>query len=182
MAAFSNSALAQQIDIAGGLDSIFAPPGSQATGNHQAQSLDGGAYPTISGDVLLFKDRSVGVQGEFAWKSTRATYAPGELNLPYRPLFWDVNAIWAPRVTKRISLELVGGIGEQMTRFYTGSSYASSNHLMADFGGGIKMYAWRHFFIRPEGRIFLVHNNLEFSSARSLRYGLSIGYTFKQKK
>jgi hypothetical protein len=178
-AIFATLAHAQQIDVAGGLNTIFAASGSQATGNHQPQSLDGGAYPVVSADVLFYKH--VGVQGEFAWRVSQGTYAPGELNIPYRPLFWDINAIWAPKISKRISAELMGGGGEQSTRFYSGSNYAASNHLMGDVGGGIKLYAWHHFFFRPEVRFYLVTNNLEFSSGHALRYGLSIGYTFKPR-
>jgi hypothetical protein len=178
-AIFVSLAHAQQIDVAGGLDTIFAASGGQATGNHQSQSLDGGTYPVVSADVIFYKH--VGVQGEFAWRVDQGTYAPGELNIPYRPLFWDINAIWAPKVSKRVSVELMGGVGEQSTRFYSGSKFAASNHLMGDVGGGIKFYAWRHFFLRPEARFYLVNNNLEFSSAHALRYGVSIGYTFKPR-
>ena len=170
---------AQQIDVAGGMSTMFAPSGSQATGNHQAQSLDGGYYPAVSADVIFYKH--VGVQGEFAWRVGQGTYAPGELNIPYRPIFWAINGIWAPKITKRISVEVVGGAGRQSTRFYQGSSYAASNHLMGDVGGGIKLYAWRHFFFRPEARLYLVNNNLEFSSGHEIRYGASIGYTFKPR-
>lgn len=47
-------------------------------------------------------------------------------------------------------------------------------------GGGIRVYLYGNFFVRPEMRVYLVHNNVEFSSghSRSVRYGVSIGYTF----
>jgi hypothetical protein len=79
-------------------------------------------------------------------------------------------------------------MGQEIVRFYTsgcGSSncYTDKNHLMADGGAGIKIYPLqtfilRHIFIRPEGRIYVVRNNQEFSSARAIRYGASIGYSF----
>jgi hypothetical protein len=50
---------------------------------------------------------------------------------------------------------------------------------MGDFGAGIKLYPKGGFFVRPEARLYLVNNNLYFSSPRVTRYGLSIGYTFK---
>lgn len=178
-AIFATLVHAQQIDVAAGLDTIFAASDSLATGNHQPESLDGGAYPVVSADVLFHKH--VGVQGEFAWRQGRGTYAPGELNIPFRPIFWDINAIWAPKMTKRISAELMAGLGRQSTRFYSGSNYSTSNHLMGDAGIGFKLYAWRHFFFRPEARLYLVNNNIEFSSAHALRYGMSIGYTFKPR-
>ncbi len=50
---------------------------------------------------------------------------------------------------------------------------------MGHFGAGIKMYPFAHnFFVRPEAHLYLVHDNQEFSSARAVRYGLSVGYTF----
>ena len=84
-------------------------------------------------------------------------------------------------------LELVGGIGALSTHFDTGttggiyscSNYQSSNHFDADFGGGIKLYPKGNFFIRPQARFYLIHDNLEFSSNHATRYGGSIGYTFK---
>lgn len=179
---FSTAACAQQIDVAGGGATFFAPSASGATGNHQNQSLDGGTYPVISADFLFFKNRTVGVEGEFSWRLGQSVYAPGGLDLDYRPLFYNVNAIWVAKVTKRFSLEVLGGMGAQSTRFYTGSGYAASNHLLFDGGGGIKFYAWRHFFFRPEARYYVINNNLEFSSSHALRYGASIGYTFRQRK
>lgn len=183
--AFTGSALAQKLDIAFGMDTMTAPAASQSDPNHAAQSLNGGAYPVVSGDVLLFKNFGVG--GELAWKGTQAPYVPAGNNQPFRPLFYDFNAIWVPKLAKRTYGELLGGIGAQSTRFYTATqvcgefsctNYASSNHLMGDFGGGLRLYPFRNFFIRPEARLYLVKNNWEFSSAHAVRYGLSIGYSF----
>jgi hypothetical protein len=33
-------------------------------------------------------------------------------------------------------------------------------------------------FVRPELRLYLVHNNAEFNTSHVIRYGASIGYTF----
>jgi hypothetical protein len=177
--AISNIANAQQIDIGAGMSSILAPAASQATGTHQQQSVDGAPYLSVSGDVL-FHHRT-GVEGEFSWRENQGVYLPSELNLNYRPIFWSVNGIWVPKVTKRISIEVLSGLGQAQTRFYNSSPYSSNNHLMFDFGGGIKAY-WHHFFLRPEARIYLVNNYQEFSSSHALRYGATIGYTFKPRK
>lgn len=181
--AFAPTARAQQIDVAVGGASIYAPAGSLATGNHEPQSLDGGAYPTASADWLFHK--RIGVQAELAWRWNNGTYLPGYINLPYRPFFYDFNAIYASQILPHhLAFEVLGGAGVQTTRFYVqgcnGSScYGTSNHLMGDVGGGIKYYAWRHLFIRPEARYYIVRNNIEFSSFHALRYGASIGYTFR---
>ena len=58
------------------------------------------------------------------------------------------------------------------------TNYSSDKHFMGDFGAGIKFYPKGGFFVRPEAKLYLVNNNLNFSSARITRFGLSIGYTF----
>jgi hypothetical protein len=183
MAVFCNLAGAQQIDVAVGGATFFAPSASEAFGNHEPQSLDGGVYPVISADFLFHK--RIGVEGEFAWKLGRATYAPGFINLPYKPFFYDANAIWSSPVSKhKLAFEVMGGVGVQDTRFYVSACngsqcFGTSNHVFFDAGGGIKYYFWRHFFFRPEGRYYFVHNNVEFSSDHAIRYGASIGYTLR---
>ncbi len=184
MAVFTNIAIAQQIDAAIGAGSIFAPAGSTATGDHQSESLGGASYATGSVDYLFFR-KVIGVQADAAVRLDTGTYAQNFLNLPFRPMFFDLNAIWTTRFSKRFGAEAVAGGGVLTTRFQTNTScttskcFASTTHPMADVGGGIRIYVWRKFFIRPEGRVYLIDNNVEFSSAHAFRYGASIGYTFR---
>ncbi len=186
VATLSNSAQAQKIDIAFGVSTIDAPGASSVSPTdttHAPVSLTGGTYPGFSGDVLFF--HNLGIGGEIYWKASQADYAGQGFN--YRPIFYDINAVYAPKLASHTYLELVGGIGALSTRFYTGttcgiytcSNYQSSNHFDADFGAGIKFYPKGGFFVRPEARLYLVNNNTDFSSARVTRYGLSIGYTFR---
>jgi hypothetical protein len=49
---------------------------------------------------------------------------------------------------------------------------------MGQFGAGLKLYAHGGFFIKPEVHLYLVNNNIEYSSSHAIRYGGSIGYTF----
>ena len=181
---FSSAAQAQRIDFAFGLSTTTAPSASNANGiDHQPVSLTGGAYPGFSGNVIFF--HNLGFGGELYWKGSQTDYAGQGFN--YRPLFYDFDAVYSPKLASHTYLELVAGIGAQSTRFYTGTTcgiysctnYQSSNHFMGDFGGGIKFYPKGGFFVRPEARLYLVNNNQEFSSPRVARYGLSIGYTFK---
>jgi hypothetical protein len=185
LAAFSNFAQAQKIDFAFGVSTIDAPGASAANGiDHQPVSLTGGAYPGFSADVLFF--HNLGFGGEIFWKAGQGKYG-GDPTLPFRPIFYDFDAVYSPKLASHAYLELVGGIGAQSTRFYcstcinpfTGTNYVSSNHFMGDFGAGLKLYPTHSIFIRPEARLYLVNNNLEFSSPRALRYGISIGYTLK---
>ena len=178
----SNLALAQHVDLAFGLSTIDAPGASTADSNHSPVSLTGGAYPGFSGDVEVF--HHIGIGGEVFWKASQADYAGQGFN--YRPVFYDVNAVYSPKLATHTYLELVGGIGALSTRFYTGtvcgiyscSNYQSSNHFDVDLGAGLKFYPKGGFFVRPEARLYFVNNNQEFSSPRVTRYGVSIGYTF----
>jgi hypothetical protein len=180
--AFSNLAQAQKIDLAFGVSTVDAPGTSSANGvDHQPVSLTGGTYPGFSGDVLFW--HNLGLGGEIYWKANQGNYGGG--GQPFRPLFLDFDAVYSPKLASHTYLELTGGIGALDTRFYGNevctnicTNYASDKHFMADFGAGLKLYPARHFFIRPEAKLYLVNNNLYFSSPRVARYGLSIGYTF----
>jgi len=182
LAGTSNLAHAQRVDLAFGISTVDAPGASQADSSHAPVSLTGGTYPGFSGDVEVF--HHIGIGAEIYWKASQADYANQGFN--YRPIFYDINAVYSPKIASHAYLELVGGIGALSTRFYTGttcgiyscSNYQSSNHFDADFGAGLKLYPKGGFFIRPEARLYLVNNNTEFSSPRVTRYGISVGYTF----
>jgi len=176
-----SAAHAQQFDVAFGMGTLAsgAPTSSQG---FFFPSERGGLYPSISADFLV--TRRLGVEGEFAWRASQAEYGGV---FPYRPIFWAINAIWAPKLTKSITAELLGGIGGEDLRFYGNpnfnsfagyTNYTSSNHFMGDFGGGIRAYVWHNVFVRPEARLYLIHNNVEFSSGYVTRYGVSLGYSF----
>jgi hypothetical protein len=187
LTAFSNFAQAQKIDIAFGVSTTLAPGASFVDGIESAPSLTGGVFPGFSGDVLFW--HNLGIGGEVFWRATQSNnylpdiYGPG---LNYRPVFYDINAVFSPKLASHAYLELVGGIGAQDTHFYqsgtqiSGSSFiSSSNHFDADFGGGIKLYVRHGLFVRPEARIYLVNNNTVYSSGHATRVGASIGYTFR---
>ena len=174
-------AFAQGFDAAFGVSSIIS--GKALTTNGLTfPSERGGLYPGFSVDLLIH--RRLGIEGELFWKGSQGLYGT---NQPYRPIFYDFNAIWAPKISKNFTGELMAGIGGEDLRFYgllnfsqfAGyTNYTSSNHFMGDVGGGIRAYFWHDAFIRPEVRLYLVHNNVEFSSGNILRYGASIGYSF----
>jgi len=179
---FQVAGLAQQFDAAFGLGTVSGPSASSAAGNFSPQSIGGGVFPSVSGDFLLL--HHFGVQGEVAWRATRGLYGGFQ---PYRPVLYDFNAIWAPPVGKYVTPEIMGGIGAESIRFYTSTincnfvsctNFVSSNHVLGHFGGGLRFYPRGHFFIRPESHVYIVHNNFEFSGARILRYGASLGYSF----
>lgn len=172
----------QQVDAAFGLSTVKSGAGTTTNGVF-FPTMGGGAYPSFSADFLI--THRVGVEGEVDWRASQNLYGGFQ---PYRPIFWAFNAIWAPKLAKNFTAELMAGIGGENLRFYTSSlscsfvtgctNYVSSNHFMGDFGGGLRAYFWRNAFIRPEARLHLIHNNVEFSSSYAARYGVSIGYSF----
>jgi hypothetical protein len=183
LSVFSSSAQAQKVDVAFGVGTTLAPGASNANGiDHYPVSLSGGTYPVFSGNVEVF--HHVGIGGEVAWRASQGEWGGYQ---PFRPVFYDVNATYSPKLASHTYLDLQAGIGALSTRFYTENEdcnyftctdYTDSNHFAGHFGAALKFYPAGHFFIRPEAHLYLVNNNQEFSSNRVARVGVSIGYTF----
>ena len=185
----STLSYAQQFDPAFGLSGLTAPSASSAATSttYQPQAISGGVFPSVSGDFLFTKFH-VGVNGNVAWRGGQANYEPllyGN-TLPYRPIFYTFNGIFAPQLNKRITLEMYGGLGGESTRFYGTvncsfagcTNYTSTHHLLGDVGGGVRFYLWNRLFVRPEAQVYFVRHNFEFSGATATRAGISVGYTF----
>jgi hypothetical protein len=173
---------AQQFDAAFGISTVHSTSAFDASGNFFPQSVGGGVFPTFSGDFLLYKHFGVG--GEVSWRATR-NLSGGFA--PFRPIFYDFDAVYAPPLGKRAALELVAGFGGESVRFYQNfvscgafscSNFVSTNHLLGDVGAGLKLYPIHNIFIRPEARLYFIRHNFEFSDNHATRLGVSIGYTF----
>ena len=175
----------QQIDSQFGISGMNAPSATTFDlndFNHSPQSLSGGVYPSFAADFIIW--RNLGFNGEVAWRASRATYQ--DLT-PYRPIFYDFNAVYAKK-TGRVGFVAMGGIGAESIRFYGDflncnnfgqcTNYVSSNHFMGHVGAGVRLYLTNSVYLAPEAHLYFVHNNVEFTSARATRYGLNIGYTF----
>lgn len=181
--ALGGAASAQQIDFGFGVGTISAPSASTVpTLNQPPVSLKGGAFPAFSADVLLFKHYGIG--GNIAWRASEAS-PPGAQ--PYRPILWDIDGMWVPPLGKHAAAEFSAGIGAESTRFYSNivncsyfscTNYTTSSHFMGQFGAGLKLYPHGGFYIKPEAHLYLVNNNVEYSSSHAVRYGATIGYTF----
>jgi hypothetical protein len=181
-AALCGASHAQQMDAAFGFNAVHATSAGNAASNYSAQSLGGGLTPSFSADFLL--KHNFGVGAELSWRGSKATYAPVS-NISYRPFFYDFNAVWAPRVTRYFSPEVMAGIGGENSRFYVAPScglncqnYVTTNHFLTHLGGGLRFYVARNFFVRPEAHWYYIHNNNQFSSPYATRFGASIGYSF----
>ena len=191
--ACSNFAQAQKIDIGFGVSTMIAPGASFSEGVENFPSLSGGAYPGVSGDVLFY--HNLGVGAEVYWKAGSTDCAEAicgpDSGITYRPVLYNFNAVYSPKLVSHVYLELVGGVGALDTHYsactLSGAScggsqlISSSNHFDVDLGGGIKLYPFqRGFFIRPEARFYWVNNGTnDYSSNHTSRVGASIGYTFR---
>lgn len=183
VASTTNAQETQQIDVGFGVGTLFAPS-SPSSSSYSPQGMGGGTYLDFSGDYIFW--HNLGVQGEVAWRASESLYGGYQ---PFRPIFYDFNAIYAPRLGKHAQLELLGGLGGLSTRFYTQNytcdyytytctNYVSSNHFMGDVGAAIRLYVHGGVFVRPEVREYFIHNNQEFASGHATRADVSIGYTF----
>ena len=173
---------AQQFDAALGFSALTAPQPTIDNSGTLFPSVRGGLYPSFSADVLI--KHHLGVQGEFAWRARQNNYGGV---VPYRPIFFDFNGIWAPQIGKKLGAELMGGVGVEDLRFYGQpnyssfgyTNYVSSKHFAEHLGAGLRYYVWGNVFVRPEAHLYFVNNNNEFSSGRVARFGFSIGYSFR---
>ena len=179
---FAQFAFAQQGDIMIGGGTLLS---SNPNNGNVNPSEKGGAYINIDGDVVGFK-KHFGINIGTAWRASQGNYAGQDAN--FRPILTDFNALYQPRLGKKLGLDLFGGIGIASTRFYYPEivncgiggciNYQSSNHFMEDLGGGIRYYVWHHAFVRPEVHYYHIQSNTdEFSSNNVVRVGASIGYT-----
>jgi hypothetical protein len=175
----------QVADLAFGVGTVTATSAANAGSGYTPQSVGGGAFLAFSGDFLFKKN--FGVNGEIAWRASQNTYT-FLTEQPFRPIFYDFNGIWVPKLSKHASAELMAGIGAQSVRFYQPfitcsgfsgcTNYTSTNNFMGHFGGGVRLYVWGNLFVRPEAHYYLIHNNTQFSGPWAARYGASLGYSF----
>ncbi len=183
--AIVNSASAQQADAMLGFGTVTSPGNHGCDASTGTCAESGGLYMNIGGDVIFHK--RVGFGFDAAWKASQGAYG-GSGGQPFRPLLFDFNGVYQPRLSKKVGADLFGGIGWQSTRFYGyqptsncvyfGACYVSTNHFLVDVGAGIRYYAWGHVFVRPEARYYHIMNNTDaFTSGNVLRLGASIGYT-----
>ena len=149
------------------------------------QQVGGGTFLSGGGQFLL--KGNFGVLGEVTWRAHQNLYQGVQ---PFRPIFYDFNALYAPSLGDRVAADLMAGIGAESLRFYQGTyvcsftgctNYVSSNHFMGHFGAGLRFNVHNGLFIRPEVHLYLVRNNVEFSSGHAIRAGASIGYQFGER-
>src|SRR5229473_4647571 len=113
-ACLSGVAKAQQVDVAfgvGGVKSTSAFDVSNLDQNHSPQSVGGGTFLTLSGDFIFAKH--IGAEMDASFRANQNLYQAFGNQQPFRPFFYNFNAIWAPPLGKRAEAEFLGGVGLQ---------------------------------------------------------------------
>ncbi len=174
-----------------------------ATASASSQSIDtfgdgtfyntprlAGAFGKISGDLML--RGSLGVGAEYSFRFAQGAYA----GLGYRPAFYDINAVYAPKLhNKRIQPEFQAGLGGMDLKFYENQSACdsfagcsssntyveSSQHFQLHGLAAVRFYVTPHIFIRPEAEVHWVNNLFQFGNGWVPQYGASVGYTFGER-
>src|ERR1700686_3429254 len=146
---------AQQVDIAVGGSTLLSTTRASDLVTFQPPAEKGGTYLDVNADVVR-PQRHLGLEFDIAWRYHQTSYPyNGET---YRPFLSSLNVLFQPRVTKKVGLDLMGGIGIATTRFdgLSGScnsptvgcvNFTNSNHFMEDLGAGVRYNFWRHFFV-----------------------------------
>jgi hypothetical protein len=148
-----------------------------------------GAFGKIGGDFMFNSHLGFGVQSDF--KFSQGDY----LGFGYRPIFFDVNAIYHPipdDLTKgRIVPEFQGGIGAvRINSYITGMTaitgtqsqlFATSEHFQVHGAVGVKLYLKGGIFLKPQVDVRYVPNFGQFGSNFTPEFSASLGYTFGRR-
>jgi len=163
--------------------------------------------PTLSnfflgfgGNLMLWKHFGIGIDASVQpSKQTYLTIQPAALDygtLATRVTFYNFDAIYQPYSTKRVELQVKGGIGGTNVKFYNNVSssstvlgnqssseyFGSANHFQVEGGLGVQLFVTDHFFIRPEVDVHWVHNFSQFGSGAVPEAMVWVGYSIGDRQ
>ena len=185
LAALVPFARAQQIDFAVGGSTLWSTKPLSASQAFLPPAEKGGIYAGASLQYLTEKRLGINVEGAF--RAKQGLYNGYQF---YRPALYDVNAVYARPMAPKIRADFMAGVGGETLLFYQQTNciysggcrtYVNNTHFLVHAGVGVRYYAWRTFFVRPEAHYYFIHNNFEFHSDHVFRVGVSIGRTFGAK-
>jgi len=142
-----------------------------------------GFFLGFGGDIMLWSHFGIGADVDV--QPARSNYGP----LQYRQTFYDFDGVFAPFSSKRVQLDLRGGIGGAHTSFYISQgvgnafnqAYAvgTTNHFQLHAGVGVSLFVTDHVFIRPEFDYHYVPSFTDQFGSNSVPAGMVwIGYNF----
>lgn len=174
---------AQQFDIAAGGSTLWSSKNNSASEAFLPPPEKGGTYPSVWVQYLNDRDRGIAIEGAFRYHE--GVYNNYQL---FRPIFYDANVVYSHRLAAKTHGDFMAGAGAESLIFYQSgtcgligggcSVHINSTHFLVHAGFGIRYYAWRNLFIRPEVHYYYIPNNYQFHSDNVFRLGASIGYTF----
>ena len=176
---------AQELSIAASGSTLFSTNSYSSSAAYPQPPEKGGVYPGANVEYIL--KNHLGLNAEFSYRYHETFYDGFQR---YRPVFTDVNGVFAPHTGPKTVADFMAGIGLENVNFYNQfgscseicSTFVSGHHFMFHGGAGVRYYFWRSFFARPEAHYYyIVGNTDEFHSGNVLRLGASIGYTFGRK-
>ena len=187
LVAIAGIARAQEVDFAVGGNTLWSPKNTTASEGFLPPPLKGGLYPSVS--VEYIKENHWGFLAEGAFRYHQAVYNDFQR---YRPILYDVNAVYTAELAHKTRGDFMAGIGGETLLFYTPyyvcgiptggcRTFLNSTHFLTHAGVGIHYALWRRLFIRPEAHWYYVVNNYQFHSDNVFRVGVSIGYTFGEQ-
>ncbi len=148
----------------------------------------GGAFGKIGGDFMVTKRFGFGAETDFRF--AQANY----LGFQTRPIFYDFNGIYTPTFSRysRVVPEIEAGIGGVRMNFnYSQSScdvlggcssststYESSSHFQVHVAVGVRLYATKHLFIRPQVDYHYVPNFFQYGRNSVPEFGAAVGWSF----
>jgi len=149
----------------------------------------GGFFETYGGDVIFF--HNLGIGGEMTSRKDNGAYA----GLAYHAKFYDVNAVYRPlTIAKRLTPEIQAGYGRsRLNLYYTqqicytlsegcpavNAEVISVNDSQWHFALGIRFYAYKGIFVRPQLDVRRVQSNFTtyFGSPWVYQYSVALAYT-----
>ena len=176
---------AQQIDLGVSGSTLWSTKPLTASQAFPPPAEKGGVYAGASLQYLTEKRLGLNIEGAFRTK--QGLYNGYQY---FRPVLYDVNAVYARRMAPKIRADFMAGVGGETLIFYGQTrciyssgcrAYVNDTHFLLHFGVGVRYYFWRTFFVRPEAHYYFIPNNFQFHSDNVFRIGASIGHTFGSK-
>ncbi len=162
---------------------------SPSSGDAYCQATPGlnGLFLGLGGNLLF--SRHFGAGAELNVQPVRSDYGL----LQYRQMFYDFNGIYAPVNSRRVQLQLLGGIGGARTAFSftqnacigtalcstSSQPVGNSNHFQVHAGVGLQTYLTANVFVRPQFDLHYVPNfTQQFGSNLVPEATIWVGYSF----
>lgn len=153
-------------------------------GTFRSGSL-GGFFLGFGGNLMLFKHLGFGIEAKL--QPHKPDYAT---IFKARTTLWDFNAIYQPVVTKKVDVQLQGGLGGANIRLYDNSSactqfcsgssqfLVSSNHFQLHAGVGIQVFLTEHIYVKPQLDAHYIPKFNEYGSNFVPSAMVWVGYSF----